>query len=612
MSRPIRNTEATRPLPRQGSALAPPSKARKVLISFISTDQDSYEFKKQDPVFMGSFGQTPDQQPTNRHEIWRPTVALAQLFGLAKGYDDLIFNDYYLLWDGKEGHRALVNTLERDIKDVSPNGMQLHVVDLRIRNAFETKEVYPALFNFLRDKKFHSPDTQYYVNCTNGTTQIRNCLFYLTQVGHIEALRITPTPWQNFRARDRRCVKGSYSIDDPADIDTAYENIDDKGGDEVEKTLMRGVITKNSEKLKKIAHVVTSIKNIKKVDFQARQTILITGETGVGKSQLAQNIATALGKAEDKFISLNCATIRGADPNIQRAELFGSTGKLGNVQQSDGVLLEADNGVLFLDEIGELNAEMQAMLLTALDKGTFIPLGGGKSDERKSTFFLICGTNQPMEELVEKGAFRRDLFNRINAWHFDLDPLRDHRDDIQANLKAMVKEIGSKCGKEGFQIQQEAEQRFLELAETITWDGNFRELNAMISRMVILSDGPAITPDVVETAFDDARKLYELKRARETSQAAEAAPHVAESRPDYRDIIGEKEFESLTLLEKVEFNLLAKTIKEQGITDQCTLCRIVYGGKLTPGGLSRRLKNLFGLRFAHGRLIKTPQQTTKG
>lgn len=95
MSRPIRNTEATRPLPRQGSALAPPSKARKVLISFISTDQDSYEFKKQDPVFMGSFGQTPDQQPTNRHEIWRPTVALAQLFGLAKGYDDLIFNDYY-------------------------------------------------------------------------------------------------------------------------------------------------------------------------------------------------------------------------------------------------------------------------------------------------------------------------------------------------------------------------------------------------------------------------------------------------------------------------------------------------------------------------------------
>ena len=129
MSRPIRNTEATRPLPRQGSALAPPSKARKVLISFISTDQDSYEFKKQDPV------------------------------GLAKGYDDLIFNDYYLLWDGKEGHRALVNTLERDIKDVSPNGMQLHVVDLRIRNAFETKEVYPALFNFFRDKKFHSPDS---------------------------------------------------------------------------------------------------------------------------------------------------------------------------------------------------------------------------------------------------------------------------------------------------------------------------------------------------------------------------------------------------------------------------------------------------------------------
>ena len=652
MSRPEK-----KPLkPVMGKVQSSPSgkKTKKVLISFLSYDQDSWKVKQTDASFMSSFyPNEPDRRPKTPEEIWRPSVALAQLFDLAKdyypdgsntptakGYKDLIFDDYYLLWDEREDHRKVEEEIESAIRAIiETRGLktQLHVENPGIRVAFNTEDVYQSLFKYLSQDKFHEADTQYYVNCTNGTTQMRNCLFYFTQTGLIGALRIEPTPWFYHTQRNRkmgntypedgkRWNRGSYVIDDPNDFGRAYEEIDAKKfQNDYLDTLQTGVTTKDKRKLQKIAGVIECINGITDKEFKAKQTILITGETGVGKTQLAQNIATAFGIDKSKFISVNCATIRGADPNIQRIELFGC--KKGTVdgidEDKDGALKKADGGLLFLDEIGELSPEMQAMLLTALDKGEFVPLGGDYADPQKSTFQLICGTNRPLEKAVEEGAFRRDLFNRINAWHFELDPLRKHLEDIQDNLKRIVREVSEKCGKKNFLMQPDAEKAFLEFSKTISWDGNFRELNAMITRMVILSrNEPAITLDIVKGEIKAAEEHYRRKRENGQDnqsttqpprpQEADVAPAETTTNeitlpPVVPSVIDGELYknlcEKLSPVKKAELDVLIKLIQEEHITKQAELCSKVYCGSISAnGGLSKHLRKKFGLRFVNGRL----------
>ena len=592
---------------------------KKVLISFMSPDQDDWEFKKNDPAFKKSF----EKPPKDRHGIWRPSVALAQL-------KDLAFDEYYLLWDGASKHRRIKDEISRDIEDViksSGRNTRLHVEDMDVKKPFETSEVYPKLFKLLSRPEFQDPCSEYYVNCTSGTTQMRNCLFLLTHTGHIKAYRIAPTPWIDYKVRDHRCVQGSYALEDPAEFGKAYEAIDGKTpGNRIGRSLLKGVITKDKKKINAIARVIKGIVEIKDDGFRTRQAILITGETGVGKTQLAENIAAAFGK-EDRFIALNCATIRGADPNIQRIELFGCKkgAASGIAGDRDGALKKADGGVLFLDEIGELKPEMQAMLLTALDKGEFLPLGGDPSRPETSAFQLICGTNRDLEKLVEGAdegqSFRRDLFSRINTWHFKLDPLREHRDDIVDNLKMMVRQIGEKCGKVNFEIKKDAEDAFKEFAEndkTVTWDGNFRELNAMITRMVILSDD-RIEKAIVEEEIKNARARYKAKHnagavapshVAGTGAPAENPPREATSHAA-RSILGDGVYDRLSPVDKAEIDCLLEIVAEEHVASQEELCQKAYGGRLgANGGLGRRLRKKFGLAFSRGRMERVGKAAT--
>ena len=653
MSRPVR--KPLKPNTKQIQENPSKEKTKKVLISFLSYDQDSWKVKKKDESFMKSFyPDDPQRTPQSADEIWRPSVALAQLFELAEdyypegsstptanGYEDLVFDEYYLLCDDLDGHIPIKKEIVNAIENIKPHVTKLYVENPRIENAFNTTDVYQKLFAYLSQDKFHKADTQYYVNCTSGTTQIRNCLFYFTQTGLINALRIEPTPWLYHKQRNRpkgtiypkdgrRWNRGSYVIDDPKDFGQAYATIDEKEADGYLKILRKGVITKDLSNLEEIADVIECINNITETEFKATQTILITGETGVGKTQLAKNIAKAFG-VENNFISVNCATIRGADPNIQRIELFGckKNAASGIDEAKEGALKKADGGLLFLDEIGELSLEMQAMFLTALDTRTFIPLGGNYANPERSSFLLICGTNRPLEKAVESGTFRRDLYNRINAWHFELPPLREHLDDIKENLKIMVGQIGKKCGKKSLYMLPEAEKTFLEFSKTISWDGNFRELNAMITRMVILSNGNSITEDIVKKEIDAAKKRYARKQecSQNNQLIVQASRHQETDAPsaatanneDPQSPVGvpvidskiyKKIRDSLSPVKKAELDVLIKLIQDENMKTQSEVCQKIYGDKLSAnGGLSKYLEKHFGLQFKHGRLEPKKKRT---
>ncbi|MDO5319339.1 MAG: RNA repair transcriptional activator RtcR family protein [bacterium] len=617
-------------------------KARKVLISFVSLDQDSWDAKCNDVSFMQSFrkGPTDTTLPKDRHEIWRPSVALAQLTNLEdKTYAPLRFDDYYLLWDGNDKHKDLPLQVKADIEAAAEHP-SVHLENLNIKKAFDTKFVYQTLFLYLQKPEFQDPKTEYYVNCTSGTTAMRNCLFLLTQIGHINAVRISPTPWVNHRQRGkpkdpengylqdgRRSITGSYTLEDPKEFGKAYAEI---GATEQKTT--SGILSKNftltdTSLIEKIARVVDAIRSIPDKACRRKQSILITGETGVGKTQLAQNMRDAFSPktgAQLPFFSLNCATIRGADPNIQRIELFGAVGKVANVEAKDGALKMADGGVLFLDEVGELSLEMQAMLLTALDSGEFTPFGDS-TKTIKSSFQLVCGTNRPMDELVESGQFRRDLYNRINMWHFSIPPLRERRGDIELNVtpKYIHEVIGKACGINNLTFNEDAKKTFLDFAhdETITWDGNFRELNAMLNRMAILSDKMSITPEIVEEEIARAKERYADKaaRAKSVSQAPTAefpndkipivtqilpsASQPGNTNPRRAELLGEGGYEKLPLLERAEFDLIVKTVENDRLSTQKELAKKIYG-KFTPGQLGRYLEKKFRIRFAHGKLSR--------
>ena len=176
------------------------------------------------------------------------------------------------------------------------------------------------------------------------------------------------------------------------------------------------------------------------------------------------------------------------------AVLFGHTkGAFTGAQKArDGFLLTADNGVLFLDEIGELGLEEQAMLLHAIENKRFHPVGSDTSVS--SDFQLIAGTNQDLWLHISQGRFREDLLARINLWSWQLPGLKDRKEDIPANIEF---ELDKYTEKTGYRIQfnKEAREDYLAFAQApqALWRGNFRDLGASVTRLCTLAETSRIT-----------------------------------------------------------------------------------------------------------------------
>lgn len=226
-------------------------------------------------------------------------------------------------------------------------------------------------------------------------------------------------------------------------------------------------------------------------------TVLIRGESGTGKEVVANSIHFNSGCAGGPFLKLNCAAL---PDTLLESELFGhEKGAFsGAVSQRKGRFELADNGTLFLDEIGEISASFQAKLLRVLQEGEFERVGG--SATIKVNVRIIAATNRNLEEEVTKGAFREDLYYRLNVMPIQMPPLRDRTEDIPQLSEFLLNRISEQQGGRPLEIKESA----IRLLMKHNWPGNVRELANRLERAAIMSANGVIDRDVmVSTGLED-------------------------------------------------------------------------------------------------------------
>lgn len=226
-----------------------------------------------------------------------------------------------------------------------------------------------------------------------------------------------------------------------------------------------------------ITTVVDSARKVANTDA----TVLLTGETGTGKEVFAQAIHHASKRNKNNFIAINCSAF-GKD--LLENELYGHKAGAftGAMKDSKGIFEEANQGTVFLDEIGEMPLDLQAKLLRVLESGEFLKVGDSKPI--KTDVRIIAATNRDLETEIEKGNFREDLYYRINIFQIKLPSLRERVADIELLVNFFLKSFSLKTGKNIISVSQD----YLKALKNHPWKGNIRELRNVIERSVILTD----------------------------------------------------------------------------------------------------------------------------
>ncbi|MCG3871640.1 sigma 54-interacting transcriptional regulator [Psychrobacter sp. Ps7] len=432
-----------------------------------------------------------------RWQRWRPTVSL----GL---HDELLVDELHILYSKRD--KRLFKIIVDDVAQVSPNTTVIghHVA---LASPWDFADVYTELYDFAAGFNFQD-NTDYLLHLTTGTHVAQICWFLLVEAGFIPADLIQTSPCPR---PDQADPQGRYQV---IDLDVSrYDGLRERFEAEKQQhwqTLQANLVTQNADYQKLIS-------DIEKVATRSTAPILLMGATGAGKSQLAGQIY-ALKKAKasitqgkntlEQFIEVNCATLRG---DTAMSVLFGHVkgAFTGAATGRDGLLKSADGGLLFLDEIGELGLDEQAMLLTVLEEQRFYPLG---SDTPISVSFqLMAGTNKDLRQAVANGEFRADLFARLNTWTFFLPSLKDRLEDLPANIDYELARLGSEQ-QQHYRFTPEARQLYeaFAISADATWQGNFRDLTASMIRLTTLAESKVIRNDDVQAEIDRLTHLWEL------------------------------------------------------------------------------------------------------
>ena len=438
-------------------------------------------------IAIGLLGPTLDAgRDQKRWNRWRPSIGLHM-------QGDLQISRFEMLHQRK--YDSLADGIAADITQVSPT-TAVKSRHIEFTDPWDFESVYGALWGFAAGYAWKPDEEDYLVHITTGTHVAQICLFLLTESRHFPARIVQTSP--GTRGEDGiKSVGGTSAI---IDLDLSkYDKLASRFAEERAAgaaVLTAGIPTRN-------AAFARLIGRVEQVAAATRAPILLGGPTGAGKTVLARRIfelKKARNLVDGPFVELNCATVRG---DAAGSALFGHRkgAFTGAVNDREGLLKRADSGVLFLDEIGELGLDEQAMLLRAVEDKIFLPLGADKPV--LSDFQLIAGSNRDLRVAVHEGRFREDLLARIDLWTFTLPGLAQRREDIEPNLDYELERFARDSGHR-VTMNREARERFLAFANApdSSWNANFRDLGSAVTRMATLATSGRIDEGLVreETA----------------------------------------------------------------------------------------------------------------
>lgn len=443
-------------------------------------------------VILGMFGTQLDSgSGPGRWEKWRPTVAL----GMHEHWQ--VDRIELLVDEAKFGKQADVAVA--DLAHVSPE-TQVRRHDLALADPWDFEGVYGALHDFLRDYAFQPEEEDYFVHITTGTHVSQICWFALTESRHFPGKLLQTSPPRTQAGGN----PGSFTV---IDLDLSrYDRIAQRFAQRklADRELLKsGIATRNAEFNRMIEQIET-------VATRSKAPMLLMGPTGAGKSQLARRVfelKSTRHQLPGRFVEVNCATLRG---DGAMSTLFGHTkgAYTGAVGDRAGLLRSAHQGMLFLDEIGELGLDEQAMLLRALEEKRFLPVGSDK--EVESDFQLIAGTNRDLDLAVAAGKFRDDLLARLNLWTYRLPGLSERREDIEPNLDFEL-ERWSREQHQRVSFNREARSKYVAFAAgpEARWAGNFRDLGASVQRLATLAEAGRIQVTQVDEEIARLRRQWQ-------------------------------------------------------------------------------------------------------
>ena len=228
--------------------------------------------------------------------------------------------------------------------------------------------------------------------------------------------------------------------------------------------------------------------------------VLLTGETGTGKEVFAQAIHYSSKRARQNFVAVNCSSF---SKELLESEMFGhKAGSFtGALKDKKGLFEEANNGTIFLDEIGEMAFELQAKLLRIIETGEYIKIGDTKPT--RVNVRIIAATNRNLSQEIVAGRFREDLFYRLSVFQIHLPPLRERAGDIRLLAKAFIKSFAEQLARPVVEIAP----AFLEALDSQPWKGNIRELRNVIERSMIVCESGYL--DIADLPFDIQNAHYE-------------------------------------------------------------------------------------------------------
>lgn len=412
-----------------------------------------------------------DQESTPWHAPppWHARIVEGQLDELRKFRRPIKVN-LLMLGASQQDAEQLQGSLAERYPEIQTTCVCADVQDLR-----DYCQVYRAIYIWLNEYDWAPGKEKYFGNTTNGAATANACMMQAISSGLLTGDAVSTG-------------RGGIRI---FDLPATQRAIAQSVATPPDQSWLLGRVLPWSVSAQSDREIIGILREAIKTDYNQ---ILILGDTGVGKTRLARMIHKLHG---GPFQEANCATIRG---DTARSELFGHKKGAFTGAQSDrrGLLLEADGGVLFLDEIGELGLEEQGMLLKAIEEGKFFPVGSDKLVESK--FTLISGTNRDLDLEVLHGRFREDLYWRISGLKYRLPSLSESKEGIPSAINDALKDFceKNKAGKIA-RFEVNAEKSYVDFAssDSAIWPGNFRELRASVRRMALFSTGGIITEDLV-------------------------------------------------------------------------------------------------------------------